>query len=84
MALLSDTQIKAVRAKWMRNHPKNEPAPLNKADLLAVFVAIDKFLSDNAGAINNALPTAAKNNMTTAQKARLLKLVIEARYGASV
>lgn len=57
-----------------------DPCKLLKADILAAVNALDDFFSANAAAINNALPAAAKANLSTAQKARLLMFVIERRY----
>lgn len=83
MAALTTEQLKAARAKWMREHPADEPAPLGKADLLAAFAALDAWLDSNAASANNALPAAAKSGLTTRQKARLMMYVIQARYGVA-
>lgn len=80
MGVLTVEQIAAARAEWMRNWPRNEPAPLNKPDLLAAFVALDAWLDANAAAANLAIPQPARSALTAKQKARLLKAVISARY----
>lgn len=51
-----------------------------KADLRAAANALDDFLSTNAAAINSAIPQPARGVLTTAQKARLLQIVITHRY----
>lgn len=55
-------------------------ASLTKADILAAVNALDDFLNTNAAAINTAIPQPARGALTTAQKARLLSLVIHRRY----
>jgi len=53
---------------------------VTKTDIRAAFNALDDFLVTNAASVNNALPAAAKANLTTSQKARLLVAVITKRY----
>ena len=55
-------------------------ASLLKADLLAAVQAVDSWVSSNAASFNNALPVAAKANLTASQKARLLAWVVLKRY----
>ena len=43
----------------------------NKDDLLAAINATDTWINDNQGGYNNALPAAAKNNLTASQKTLL-------------
>jgi hypothetical protein len=51
-----------------------------KADIQAAVNAVDDWVVANAAAFNNALPTAAKNALTAAQKARLLAIVVKRRF----
>jgi hypothetical protein len=53
---------------------------ISKQDLRAAVDALDAWLSDNATAINNALPAAAKAGLTVPQKAVLLNMVVAKRY----
>lgn len=56
-------------------------AGVSKATLLSAVAAIDTWLDTNATALNNALPAAAKTGLTVEQKARLLTMVVKARWG---
>lgn len=53
---------------------------LTKADVRAAFNALDQYLHDNAVAINSTIPQPARSNLTSAQKAGLMKVVIDKRY----
>ena len=53
---------------------------ITKAELRAAVDALDTYLNDNAATINNALPVAARTNLTSAQKAALMMYVISRRY----
>jgi hypothetical protein len=55
------------------------PCNTTKAQLQAAVDAIDDWLDANA-AMNSALPAAARNGLTTPQKAMLLMAVIARRY----
>jgi hypothetical protein len=81
MATLSEAQRAAISGEiqgdWSRVW---EQVAIKKSDVLAAVAAIDSFFDTNAAAINNALPAAAKAGLTTAQKARLLMLVVRHRY----
>ena len=58
-----------------------EPLPgILRSDIRAAINAIDDFLVTNAAAVNNAFPAATKNNLTTAQKARLVAAVTLKRF----
>ena len=63
---------------------RREPIAVSKADLKAAVQAMDLFLSDNAAAVNNAFPAAAKAGLTTSQKAEVLAYVALKRYGGGV
>ena len=82
MAVLSDTDRVDVNAKYQRDASAVRDAFANvvKADLQAAVNALDTFLSNNATAINNAIPLPARTALTTQQKAKLLMYVIEKRY----
>lgn len=81
MATLSDSARRDLWAAYMQEvSTDREPLALTKADLRAAVDALDTFLSDNAAAINTAIPQPARGALTTAQKARLLVFVIRARY----
>ena len=66
--------------KALSRQAVREELGVTKAELKAAVDALDQFLSDNQVAINNALPAAAKANLTTPQKARLMIYVVEKRY----
>jgi hypothetical protein len=53
---------------------------LLKADIAAAANGLDTYIHSNAGAINNAIPQPARSALTTAQKSKLLTLVLQARY----
>lgn len=57
-----------------------EATVLTKAQILAAINATDDFVEANAAAYNAALPAAARNNLTAAQKARLFAMVTLRRY----
>lgn len=54
---------------------------VSKTTLLDAVTAIDAWLDANAVALNNALPAEARTKLTVAQKARLLTMVVTARWG---
>lgn len=84
MALLSDPVRQLVAAEFGRRlSRRNDPTPLQKADVQAAVNALDGFLDQNATAINNAFPLAARTQLTTAQKNELLTLVAKARWGGN-
>jgi hypothetical protein len=51
-----------------------------KADIQAAVAAVDDWIVANAAAFNTAIPVAARNALTSAQKARLLAYVVRRRY----
>jgi hypothetical protein len=53
---------------------------VTKIDIQAAVAAIDDWIVTNAAAFNNTLPTAAKTNLTAAQKANLFARVLKRRY----
>ena len=80
MATLTSGDRVLCWADHMRTIPVTETYPIIKTDLQAAINAVDQWISDNSVSYNNALPTAAKNNLSTSQKARLLVTVLEWRY----
>jgi len=81
MAVLSDAQRAELHAEHMRELSINfESLAITKTELRAAVDALDDWLNDNAAAVNNALPAAAKAGLTTQQKARLLMYVVRQRY----
>lgn len=85
MAVLPDADRTTVHAEVMRGlSEKRETVAVTKADLRSAINALDDFLSNNATALNNAIPQPARNNLTVSQKALLLMYVIDRRYGSGV
>ena len=74
MAALSDADRKRIWRGLMRFWSRNrEQTPgMVKGDIRAAVDAADSWLDDNAANFNNALPTAAKTNMTASQKSLLV------------
>lgn len=85
MAVLSDADRDVVWGEWMRDvSADHESCGITKAQLLAAVNAVDSWTDTNAPAFNLALPTAARNNLTSAQKARLLMYVVRRRWLSGV
>lgn len=81
MAVLSDADRVAVWAEWMRLiSADHELCGITKADLRAAVNALDDWINANAAAINLAIPQPARSSLTSAQKARLLTLIVTRRY----
>jgi hypothetical protein len=81
MAELSTEQRKELWAELMRELSRDgETVSITKGDLLAAVNAIDAWMNTNAAAINTALPQPARGALSTPQKARLLMMVVRARY----
>jgi hypothetical protein len=80
MAVMSNNDRATVWAEFMRLGSQTGNVGCLKADLRAAVDALDQFLSDNAAAINTAIPQPARGALTTPQKALLLQLVISKRY----
>lgn len=82
MAVLPDEDRADISADFMRRNADDKTylAGVLKGDIRAAINAADDWVNANAAAFNNALPTAAKNNLTAAQKARLLMFVVEKRF----
>lgn len=57
---------------------------LTKSEVRAAVDAVDLFLSDNATAMNQAIPLPARTALSTTQKALLLTAVVRKRYLSGV
>jgi len=85
MAELDETARTAVWTELMRKYSADgDTIGINKADLRAAVNAIDTYMNAHAATINNALPDAAKNSLTSAQKAIMLSYVVLVRYQVEV
>jgi len=85
MAVLDDTTRAGIVAEIMRQLSREaESVAITKPELRAAVDALDSFLDTNATAINNAFPAAARNGLTTGQKARLLAWVTLKRWGGQL
>lgn len=81
MAVLAENQRKELWAGYMREFPRDDTlGAITKDQLRAAIDALDQFFSDNAAAVNAAIPQPARGVLTTKQKALLLIHVIRARY----
>ncbi|MGH2620634.1 MAG: hypothetical protein ACRDHG_08710 [Anaerolineales bacterium] len=78
MAVMGETDRVATWSKWMQDNLI--ACAITKPQLRAAIDAADDWADSNAASFNNALPTAAKNNLTAKQKAFLLALVILRRH----
>lgn len=82
MAVLSAAQRLAIRAAWgSALSGRRESFPLTKAQLDAAVNATDDWIDTNSAVFNLALPIAARNNLSAAQKAELFLLVAAKRFG---
>ncbi len=84
MAVLSQQDRADAAAEGMRDNRLGTLTNMLKTDWSAAVNAADDWLNANAASFNNALPAAAKTNMTTSQKALLLMFVISKRYLSGV
>ena len=77
MAVLSDADRERVWRGLMRywSQARETIVVLTKADLRAAINATDTWIDDNAASFNSALPTAARTNLTSAQKTLLFCVV---------
>jgi hypothetical protein len=81
VAVLSDNDRFAVWAELMqRLSDEHATVNLTKVQLRAAINAADQWAEDNASAYNTALPTAARNNLSTPQKAMVLMFVVARRH----
>ena len=86
MALLTDGDRFDIWAEFMRDRSAaHDPfGALTKVDLRAAVNAIDQWVSDNAASFNTAIPQPARAQLTTSQKALLLRFVVAKRFDSGV
>jgi len=78
---MSDNDRSIVWAELMETiSQEREPVNLLKADLRNVINAVDAWVSDNAISFNSSLPLPARSVLTSAQKARILSMVLKRRF----
>lgn len=80
MAVMSSADRAECWTDHMRTFTPTETISISKVDLRVALDAVDQWVSDNAVSYNNALPAAAKANLTASQKSRLLTWVLQWRY----
>lgn len=80
MALQTGQQRFEGWAEFMREMTPGATSPITKQDLRAAYDAIDTWLSDNAAAMNIAIPQPARAALSTTEKARLFVKVLRDRY----
>jgi hypothetical protein len=80
MAVLDPTNRARAAAQWMRDNTAVLGA-LSKADLRAAVDATDDWIDSNAASFNQALPVAARTELTATQKTFLFCYVALRRAG---
>lgn len=82
MAALSDADRREAFGEYMTELSTEREGfgNLTKPDILAAAIAIDDFLVANAAAINSNFPQPFRGEATTAQKSRLMRLVMKKRF----
>lgn len=83
MAAMTAQQIDELMTQWMRDNRLQVDGCV-KANLRAVFVAIDQFLSDNAIGMNQSLPLPGRTALSTPVKASMLSATSDKRWGVGV
>lgn len=78
MALLSDAPRQEIAAQFQREN--DESCGIVKADLRATVDALDAWWESQAAAANAAIPQPARATLSTRQKVRLFKLLLDKRY----
>jgi hypothetical protein len=68
-------------SKWSSEH---KACPLSKVQLRDFLNAVDDWIDANAASYNQALPLAARNNLTPSQKAEGLLFMVERRFRKEV
>lgn len=85
MAVLSQADRFAAWAAFMQDESQERQGmALVKADLRAAIDAADDWADANAASFNTAIPLPARTALTARQKAKLLAMVLQRRYGAGV
>jgi hypothetical protein len=81
MAVLSDPDRAAISALYQSECSSARiPIPLTRAQVRAAIDAVDAWADANAASYNSALPAAARNNLTSKEKASLLVYVLRRRW----
>ncbi len=81
MAVLTEQQREQVTRKLARDLSRVfEPVSVTRPDLREAVDAVDDWIDANAAGFNLALPLVVRQNLTAAQKARLLAEVIMRRF----
>ena len=78
MAVLSDPNRLLATEEYARENA--DPIGVTRPELRAAVDATDAWIDANAASYNLALPTAARNNLTAKQKARLFFVVARRRF----
>jgi hypothetical protein len=80
VAVLDATNRARIIAQWMRDQTESLVG-VTKADLRAAVDATDSWIDSNQTSFNNALPAAAKTNLSLTQKTLLFCYVAMRRAG---
>lgn len=80
MALLTDLNRFAAWREAQGPTGIGDPG-ITKTDLRLAVDAIDNWVDANSAAFNLAIPQPARNSLTAKQKAALLMLVVQKRWG---
>lgn len=85
MAVLTNEDRQKLWADYMRYSSNiREEIGLTKAELREAVNATDDWINANQASFNNALPAAAKANLTQKQKVRLFLEVAQKRFNVEV
>lgn len=79
MAVLTEQDRFDTWAEVMRVGADFGQVTITKQDLRAAVNAVDQFLSDNAAALNAAIPQPARGSLTAAQKAFIVEMIARKR-----
>ena len=80
MAVMSSADRAECWAEFMHTQDAGEVFACLKGEGRALIDALDQYLSDNAAAINTAIPQPARGAFTAPMKARAMILVVRYRY----
>lgn len=82
MATLNEADRSVAWTVFMQEESKvRQGMALTKADLRAAIDATDDWVNTNAASFNTAIPQPARGALTARQKAKLLLMVVERRFG---
>ncbi len=82
MAVLSEQERFDTWRQYMKDNL--DPFTLTKTELRAGIDAADVWVQDNKVSFNNALPAAAKAELSALQKSQLLTYVAAKRFGGGI